>query len=39
VKIKCRDASKIPCERLFCIDRKLYKIAITLELPKEGKAQ
>jgi hypothetical protein len=39
MKIKCRDASKIPCESLFCIDKKLYKIAITLELPKEGKAQ
>jgi hypothetical protein len=30
MKIKCRDASKIPKERLFCIDKRLYKIAITI---------
>jgi hypothetical protein len=28
----CRNASKIPKERLFCIDKKLYRIAITVEL-------
>jgi hypothetical protein len=39
MKIKCRDASKIPCERLFCINKKLYKIAITLEGAKIVKAQ
>jgi hypothetical protein len=34
MKIKCRDASKIPCERLFYSNKKLYKIAITVEGPK-----
>jgi hypothetical protein len=34
MKIKCRDASKIPSERLFCLDKKLYKIAIIVEGPK-----
>jgi hypothetical protein len=34
MKIKCRDASKIPKERLSCIDKKLYKIVIIVELPK-----
>jgi hypothetical protein len=33
MKIKCRDASKIHSERLFCLDKKLYKIAITVEGP------
>jgi hypothetical protein len=36
MKIKCRDSSKILKERLFCIDKKLYKIAITVEVPKES---
>jgi hypothetical protein len=31
MRLLCRDASKIPKERLFCIDKKLYKIAITVE--------
>jgi hypothetical protein len=31
MKLKCRDATKIPKERLFCIDKKLYKIAISIE--------
>jgi hypothetical protein len=31
MKLLCRDASKIPKESLFCIDKKLYKIAITME--------
>jgi hypothetical protein len=35
MRIKCRDASKIPRERLFCIDKKLYKIVIIVE--KTGK--
>jgi hypothetical protein len=35
MRIKCRDASKISRERLFCIDKKLYKIVITVE--KTGK--
>jgi hypothetical protein len=31
MKLKCRDASKIPKERLFCMDKKLYKITIVVE--------
>jgi hypothetical protein len=31
MRIKCRDASKFTKERLFCIHKKLYKIAITVE--------
>jgi hypothetical protein len=34
MRIKCREASKIPRERLFCIDKKLYKIVISVEVPK-----
>jgi hypothetical protein len=34
MKIKCRDSTKIPNESLFSIDKKLYKIAITVERPK-----
>jgi hypothetical protein len=33
MRIKCSDVLKIPKERLFCIDKKLYKITITVELP------
>jgi hypothetical protein len=39
LKLKCRGANKIPSERLFCLDKKLYKISITLEglkLPEAG---
>jgi hypothetical protein len=39
LKLKCRGANKIPSERLFCLDKKLYKISITLEglkLPEGG---
>jgi hypothetical protein len=35
MKIKYKDPTKIPKERLFRIDKKLYKIAITAEMPKE----
>lgn len=35
MKIKYKDPTKIPKERLFHIDKKLYKIAITAEMPKE----
>jgi hypothetical protein len=31
MRIKCRDASKFTKEMLFCIHKKLYKIAITVE--------
>jgi hypothetical protein len=31
MKLKCRDANKIPKERLFCMDKKLYKITIVVE--------
>jgi hypothetical protein len=34
MKIKCRDVTKIPRERLFCMDKKLYKVTITVEQPK-----
>jgi hypothetical protein len=34
MKLKCRDVSKIPRERLFCINNKRYKIVITVENPK-----
>jgi hypothetical protein len=34
LKIKCRDSSKIPNERLFCMDKKLYKITVVVEVPK-----
>jgi hypothetical protein len=34
MNLKYRDASKIPNERLFCMDKKLYKIAISVEGPK-----
>jgi hypothetical protein len=33
MRVKCRDASKIPKERLFCVDKKLFKISIMVELP------
>jgi hypothetical protein len=36
MKIKCRDPTKIPKERLFCIDKRLYKIAISVVMPKEA---
>jgi hypothetical protein len=36
MKIKCMDATKIPNERLFCIYKKLYKVAITIEMPSEA---
>jgi hypothetical protein len=31
MQIRCRDSSKIPKERLFCVDKKLYKITVTVE--------
>jgi hypothetical protein len=34
MRIKCRDVTKISRERLFCIDKKLYKIEITIDLPR-----
>lgn len=33
VKIKCRDSSKIPYERLFELEGKMSQIRITVELP------
>jgi hypothetical protein len=33
MKLKCRDISKILRKRLFCIDKKLYKILLTVESP------
>lgn len=35
MKLLCRDVSKIPKERLFCIDKKLYKISISVEVPRD----
>jgi hypothetical protein len=37
MRIMSRDASKIPKEWLFCIDKKLYKIAITVEDSEQEK--
>jgi hypothetical protein len=31
MQIRCRDSSKIPKKRLFCVDKKLYKITVTME--------
>jgi hypothetical protein len=31
MKIRCRDASKVPTERLFYINKKLYKMSIIVE--------
>jgi hypothetical protein len=31
MKIRCRDSSKIPNERLFCINKKHYKITVIVE--------
>jgi hypothetical protein len=40
LKIKCRDASKVPMERLFCIDKRMFKIMILVEGSKlhEGRS-
>jgi hypothetical protein len=32
MRVKCRDALKIPKERLFYVDKKLFKISIMVEL-------
>jgi hypothetical protein len=37
MRIKCRDASKIPKERLFNVDKKLFKISILVEVSGDGK--
>jgi hypothetical protein len=39
MRIKCRDVTKISRERLFCIDKKLYKIEITIDLPRVPKLE
>jgi hypothetical protein len=40
LKIKYRDASKVPMERLFCIDKRMFKIVILVEGSKlhEGRS-
>jgi hypothetical protein len=39
IKIKCRDVSKIPKERLFCIDKRLYKITTMVEMTAKDKLE
>jgi hypothetical protein len=39
MKIKCRDVTKIPRERLFCVDKKLYKITTVVEMIVDGKSE
>jgi hypothetical protein len=38
MKIKCTDMSKFPKEMLFCIDKKLYKIVIDIDMGKMDSA-
>ncbi|KAG2617312.1 hypothetical protein PVAP13_3NG179944 [Panicum virgatum] len=35
IKIKCRDHSKIPKQRLFCMKGNLFMVSITVEYPSE----
>jgi hypothetical protein len=39
IKIKCRDVSKIPKERLFCIHKRLYKITTVVEMTPKDKLE
>jgi hypothetical protein len=39
MKIRCRDPAKIPRDMLFYIEKKLYKIAITVEIPSKKKRE
>jgi hypothetical protein len=39
MKIKCRDVTKIPRERLFYVDKKLYKITTIVEMTVDRKPE
>jgi hypothetical protein len=39
MKIKYRDVTKIPRERLFCVDKKLYKITTIVEMVVDRKPE